>query len=381
MLKRAARRPSSPMRYRLLLIALPVCAILGIGLALTAPASALDCGGVDTSVIGGEACEGASTTSTDSANNPVISVLKFVMQVLMGAVGIAAVGALIYAGIMYSSAGGESSQVQKAKTTIKDTVIGIVAFSFMIIILNFVIPGGVFGQQGVSGGGTVAHTGGGSDDGDDSSPTTFSEISNFRDAATSSGGTLIKPGILYRSANLNTATSDDIAKLSTLLKGGTIFDLRKSSDKKYKKDPSPTGVKNVHIQITGEASAAGYKKTFVNSASDRKKFGETIAAIAKAEGPVLIHCKSGKDRTGWTVAMITYILGDGKYNASDLNAIVMKEYMLSKSEAENRIVEESWLNAGLTEARTKYGSIMKYIKDGLKVSDTTIAALKKKLAS
>jgi protein-tyrosine phosphatase len=301
----------------------------------------------------------------------------------MGAVGIAAVGALIYAGIMYSSAGGESSQVQKAKTVIKDTVIGIVAFSFMIIILNFVIPGGVFGQQGVTGGGTVAHTpdeSGGGGGGGSATSTTFSGVKNFRDASVSSGGKLLKSGLLYRSANLNDATKDDVTKLSALLKGGFILDLRTSTDKAYKKDPTPSGINNVHIQIKGEASAAGYKKTFVNSTKDREKFGDAVTKIANATGPVLIHCKSGKDRTGWTVAMIMYILGDGKYSADELDAIVMKEYMLSKTQGGLK-VEEDWLDTGLNAARAKYGSIMAYIKKGMKVSDTTISALKKRLAA
>lgn len=64
---------------------------------------------------------------------------------MTGAVGIAAVGALIYAGVLYSSSSGESAQVGKAKTIIKDTTIGLVAYGFMFIILNWLIPGGIFG--------------------------------------------------------------------------------------------------------------------------------------------------------------------------------------------------------------------------------------------
>jgi hypothetical protein len=141
-----------------------LCAVVLLAsgvIGVPTPASAASsCGGVDTSIISGDACDGASLTSTDSADNPVVSVLIFVMKILTGAVGVAAVGTLIYAGILYSAAGGESGQVQKAKTIIKDTVIGIVCYAGMIIILNFVIPGGVFGQQSVTGGGTAASPGG-----------------------------------------------------------------------------------------------------------------------------------------------------------------------------------------------------------------------------
>jgi hypothetical protein len=56
------------------------------------------------------------------------------------------VGALIYAGIMYASASGQSAQITKAKTIITDVVIGLVAYGFMAIILNWLIPGGIFGS-------------------------------------------------------------------------------------------------------------------------------------------------------------------------------------------------------------------------------------------
>lgn len=144
------------------LISVWVVLMVGIGMnsLLAKPVSAATCGGVDTSIISGDACEGADLASTDSADNPIISVLVFVMRILTATVGVAAVGTLVYAGILYSASGGDSGQVQKAKTIIKDTVIGIVCYSGMILILNFIIPGGVLGQQSVTGGGTAATPGG-----------------------------------------------------------------------------------------------------------------------------------------------------------------------------------------------------------------------------
>ena len=153
---------SSPIRrLGLSLIVLWMAGMLACGIALlvNTPASAASCGDAETSIISCDAAKSGTAEANDSANNPIISVLVFVMQILTGAVGVAAIGALVYGGILYSSAGGESGQVQKAKTVIRDTVIGIVVYSGMILILNFVIPGGVFGQQSASGGGT-ANTGG-----------------------------------------------------------------------------------------------------------------------------------------------------------------------------------------------------------------------------
>jgi exonuclease III len=132
---------------------------------LPSPAHAASCGDAETSIISCDAAKSGTEAAKDSANNPIIAVLTFVMQILTGAVGIAAVGALIYAGILYSAAGGEAGQVQKAKTLIKDTVIGIICYAGMILILNFVIPGGVFGQQSTTGSGTVPGSGNGGDGG------------------------------------------------------------------------------------------------------------------------------------------------------------------------------------------------------------------------
>jgi hypothetical protein len=89
----------------------------------------------------------ASTKSDggDTSKSAIVQLLVWVLRILTGAVGIAAVGALIFAGVTYSSAGNNTTQVGKAKTIITDTVIGVVAYGFMFIILNWLIPGGVFG--------------------------------------------------------------------------------------------------------------------------------------------------------------------------------------------------------------------------------------------
>lgn len=205
-----------------------------------------------------------------------------------------------------------------------------------------------------------------------SNSTTFDKIENFRDAA-ASNKTLLKPNLLYRSANFNDATSSDKAKMAALLKGGVLIDLRQSSDSKFKKDPSISGVTNVHIPTKGEGSAKGYVNTFIKDATARKQFGKAIETIANTNGPALVHCKHGKDRTGWTIALVMYIVGDGKYSNSKLDKMVMTEYLKSPN------VEEAWLKAAISAARDKYGSLMKYVTQGLGVSDETITKLKNKM--
>ncbi len=198
-----------------------------------------------------------------------------------------------------------------------------------------------------------------------SSPTvSFDGINNFRDAAASSGS--FKSGVLYRSARLYSATSSDVSKLSkTLGSGGLIVDLRTSGTRSSYPDKAIPGTTRLDASMTGTTNYT----TFVTKQSDRQSINKAITAIAQTKGKVLIHCTAGKDRTGWTVAMIMHILG-----ANDQQ--IMKEYLLSSSFGS---VKSSWLNAGLAKARADYGSVDGYLKKGVGLSDATITALKNKL--
>ena len=104
---------------------------------LAPSALAASCGNVETSIID---CSSANDTTGSS----VVALLVTAIQVLTGAVGIVAIGAFIYAGILYAAASGNSSQVAKAKELIAKTVIGLVLFAGMALLLNYLIPGGLF---------------------------------------------------------------------------------------------------------------------------------------------------------------------------------------------------------------------------------------------
>ena len=100
--------------------------------------AATECGGVTTSII-------SCSSAKDSTGSPVVALLVVAIQILTGLIGIIAIGALVYAGILYSSASDNSQQVQQAKDIIKNTVIGLVTFAAMALALNFLIPGGLLG--------------------------------------------------------------------------------------------------------------------------------------------------------------------------------------------------------------------------------------------
>jgi hypothetical protein len=50
----------------------------------------------------------------------------------------------VYGAVLYSSAGDKADQTKKAIEVIKNVVIGVIAYAFMYLILNFLIPGGIF---------------------------------------------------------------------------------------------------------------------------------------------------------------------------------------------------------------------------------------------
>lgn len=120
-------------------------AVFSIFTPVMIPAVALaeTCGGVDTAIIGGQICGGSNKESTDLASNPIWAILVYIVRFLTVGVGIAAVGGVIYAAILYTSAADSSEQTKKAKTIIRDIFIGLIAYGGMFLLLNYLIPGGV----------------------------------------------------------------------------------------------------------------------------------------------------------------------------------------------------------------------------------------------
>jgi hypothetical protein len=65
------------------------------------------------------------------------------VNALIAAVGVICVISLVIAGIQYSSAGGDPGKVSAAKGRIGKTIGAFLAFIFLYVFLNYIIPGGV----------------------------------------------------------------------------------------------------------------------------------------------------------------------------------------------------------------------------------------------
>lgn len=118
-------------------VSIIVSGFIGVGVR---PAAALTC-----TILPKSICDSADKPSTSTQDSSIMKLLKMILSILTAGVGIAAVAALVYAGILYGSAGDNASQTSSAKTIITNTVIGIIAYAAMVLFVNFLIPGGVFG--------------------------------------------------------------------------------------------------------------------------------------------------------------------------------------------------------------------------------------------
>jgi len=126
------------------------------------PATQSCCGGVETTVFtcsqtgqdkgacpDGTIIDAKSTCADGSkpdvvANTGVWGILLVAINILTAGIGIVAIGGIVYASILYTSAGGSQEQVKKAMGIITNVVIGVLAYALMYAVLNFLVPGGLF---------------------------------------------------------------------------------------------------------------------------------------------------------------------------------------------------------------------------------------------
>lgn len=105
------------------------------GLSMAQPVLSAECAGVKTNIV-----ECGGTTGGDA----FIHIIGQVINILTAGVGILAVGAVIYGAILYGTSGDMPENMKKAKEIWINTVIGLVLFAFIVVITNFLVPGGIF---------------------------------------------------------------------------------------------------------------------------------------------------------------------------------------------------------------------------------------------
>ncbi|QHN42265.1 hypothetical protein GII36_00090 [Candidatus Mycosynbacter amalyticus] len=99
---------------------------------------AKECGGVKTAII---SC--TESGGNDVQNSGILGILKLVVRVLAIGVGVVAVAGIGWGAIQYATAQDNAGQINEAISIIRNVIIGLVAFAFMTVFLNFIVPGGV----------------------------------------------------------------------------------------------------------------------------------------------------------------------------------------------------------------------------------------------
>jgi protein-tyrosine phosphatase len=158
-------------------------------------------------------------------------------------------------------------------------------------------------------------------------------VENFRDYgdyATASGKRL-RQGRLYRSASHGRATDGDLAVIEGLGLA-VIVDLRRPGERERDPARRPEGFKGRVIQNDegegadddpwwtfvrscdlSEGAFRDYLRDYYRTAPYKTRhvdlFARYFQALAAGEGPVLIHCAAGKDRTGVLAALTHHVAG------------------------------------------------------------------------
>ncbi len=152
--------------------------------------------------------------------------------------------------------------------------------------------------------------------------TTDEEFANFRNIKMGS----IRDGILYRSASPCDNQHRRATYVNTLIeKAGvkTILDLADSEEKikRYISDPSFSCAYFLSVYNDGGVIPLAMNMNYF-SEEFRAKVANGFAAMAEKDGPYLIHCTEGKDRTGF-VCMLIEALAGAKYQE------IIDDYMIT----------------------------------------------------
>ncbi|WP_069884659.1 tyrosine-protein phosphatase [Streptomyces luteocolor] len=237
-------------------------------------------------------------------------------------------------------------------------------------------------------------------------------------------GETVRTGRVFRADALSKLTDTDLTTLSRLgLK--TVIDFRVPAEVQYDgADRLPAGLAPVSRPVTdnglftqlitaigakdpvkqeemlGNGRAAAFMRdvyrTFVTDATNRTRFAATLRDIANSRSPLLYHCTSGKDRTGWTTYLLLRLVGVPErtavadYLASNTYRAAydakVREALKQGGMMQNpdliiplQEVRTDYLDTALSEATQRYGGLQGYLTKGLGLDAGTILRLRERM--
>jgi protein-tyrosine phosphatase len=229
----------------------------------------------------------------------------------------------------------------------------------------------------------------------------------------------VEMGLLYRSEKISQIARADWP-IYEGLRLARVIDFRTDQERINEPDRLPAGAEAVPLDVHkdsklvpeiglaareilaghGNADAtealveASYRE-MVSSASGRRAYGAMLHSLIDGpREPVLFHCSSGKDRTGWATALVLSLLGVPRET-------IVADYMLSNSllasqnerfmagntatvQANLRPlleVRSRYLGAAFDQVERQYGSITAYAAHGLGFTTADIVELKNRYLS
>ncbi|MFO1394970.1 MAG: tyrosine-protein phosphatase [Steroidobacteraceae bacterium] len=248
---------------------------------------------------------------------------------------------------------------------------------------------------------------------------------NFRDAGghpIEDGGRM-RRGILYRSDQISGLGHEGEARLESVgLR--TVYDLRTAAEVAIDPGHTPAGVRRVSLDVladerdgapariiamlanpraaTTELGGGRAEEMFrrvyrslVSTPSAISGYRSLYLGLLEEQGsPALVHCTTGKDRTGWACAALQSLVGVPR-DAVYADFLASTPRILGKYQTHLEAfaaaggdpdvltpvlgVLPGYLDAAFDEVRTRHGSVERYFVEGLGIEDAAVAALRRRL--
>jgi protein-tyrosine phosphatase len=197
---------------------------------------------------------------------------------------------------------------------------------------------------------------------------TFTRIRNFRDYGgyPRLSGNRLKSGQLFRSGHLGAASTEDLIDLSKL-RLRAVIDLRGAQERQKVISRLPDGFGAAIVCVDGETGGLGaylHSAGAVESAEQARRImcaayagmpfrphlvevlRRYFETLAEADGPTLVHCMGGKDRTGLAVGLLHHLMGVDRET-------LLEDYTLTHQTTLNDAggaVDKAWLRRTLGHA-------------------------------
>ena len=236
---------------------------------------------------------------------------------------------------------------------------------------------------------------------------------NFRDVGgyQTKDGRHVKWGKVYRSAEINNLTADDLNSLQHLAIH-YVFDFRGPAEVALAPDKLLPNATRISLPFGSENTGDRMKmmKTmseavngvsimlpyYANIESFTKRYRPIFETLVKnpSDSAILFHCTAGKDRTGIAAALILYALGVNEstiiddYLASNyyrmpdnerMKSMLVNTYHMKEAVVQDVLgVKESYIRATFAAINNKYGSMDNYLQKEMGLDKKSGQILRKK---